>query len=449
MRQIDLGTKDQFPDYCKNKLHPEKAQLIHPDLREIFSTTNLVLLYQEQALQLFRYAGFPETEVDNARRAIGKKKLDVMEKLEIQFKQGIAAKGWTEEQQNAIWDLILLQTGYSFNRGHSVSYGLLSYLTAYLKYHYPVAFMTACLNIKADNISKIGVLINECYNLGIEILPPDINKSRKDFTAFTNEKQIRFGLLGIKGLGVASIESALQNRPYKDLHDFIDRSGAGSKVIINFVKAGCFGKYKRELLLDYFAYTYPKKDFKPVKTVPTAEVLKEEWGIEKGDRKSKDESLLREYNQKREIRYKKDFQEKYNKKLEEFKEKYMQNEYMWEFDTLSMFITDNPLKEMSHYITDWDLVKDGEEPCILAVIVDIKRKKDKHNNVFAYLDLYTINGIIEAIAWSSKYKKYSSLIQKGNCISILGRKSENKIFVNEIKSFEQWKKDRYIEEKES
>lgn len=443
------GTKDQFPDYCKNKLHPENAKLIHPDLGKIFKTTNMILLYQEQALQIFRYAGFPEDEVDNARRAIGKKKIDVMAKLEVEFRELLNNKGWTEEQISALWDLILKQTGYSFNRGHSVSYGLLSYLTAYLKYHYPVEFMTACLNIKADNISKIGILINECYNLGIEILPPDINKSRKDFTAFPKEKRILFGFLAIKGLGLSSITSTLENRPYKHLHDFLDRSGATSKVIISFIKAGCFGAYKRSLLLDYFEYTYPKKQYKPVKTVPTEQVLREQWGIIKGDRKSKDETLLGEYNYKREQAFKQKERETYNKKLQDFKDKYMQNEYMWEFETLSMFITNNPLKEMSHYITDWDLVKDGEEPCILAVIVDIKRKKDKNNNVFAYLDLYTVNGILEAVAWSSKYKKYSDLIEKGKCISILGRKNEGKLFVNEIKSFEQWKKDRYLDSEES
>lgn len=377
---------------------------------------------------------------------IGKKLKDKMQDLEVEFRDLLTKKGWTEQQINNLWDLILKQTGYSFNRGHSVSYGLLSYLTAYLKYHYPVEFMTACLNVKADNISKIGILINECYNLNIEVLPPDINKSRKDFTAFPRNRQILFGLLAIKGLGDSMLSVALENRPYKDFEDFLQRSKATSKVVINFIKAGCFGKNKNELLLRYFDYTFPDRVFKPTKTLPKAEILLNEWGIEKGDRTNKDESLIREYNDKRKIKFNAEQKEKYNSKLEQFKEKYMQNEYMWEFETLSMFITDNPLKEMSHYITDWSLVKDGEEPCILAVVVDIKRKKDKNNNVFAYLDLYTVNGIIEAIAWSSKYKKYSNLIEKGKCISILGRKSEDKIFVNEIKSFEQWKKDRFIEE---
>lgn len=112
------GTKDSFPTYCFNKLHPGEVVLIHPSLRDIFGKTQYILLYQEQALSMFRYAGFPETEVDNARRAIGKKKQEVMEKLEAQFRSGLAAKGWGEAQINEIWALILKQASYSFNRGH-------------------------------------------------------------------------------------------------------------------------------------------------------------------------------------------------------------------------------------------------------------------------------------------------------------------------------------------
>ena len=112
------GTKDNFPIYCKNKLSPETAELVHDDLRPIFQRTQGVLLYQEQALQIFRYAGFPEEEVDNARRSIGKKKKDVMAKLEVSFRDGLTKKGWTEEQQTSIWNLMLKQAEYSFNLGH-------------------------------------------------------------------------------------------------------------------------------------------------------------------------------------------------------------------------------------------------------------------------------------------------------------------------------------------
>ena len=114
------GTKDNFPDYCKNKKYPDEVEVLHEDLKQIFNKTQYVLLYQEQALQLFRYAGFPEEEVDSARRAIGKKEKDKMEKLEIKFKEGLLNKNWNEDQINEIWGLMLKQADYSFNRGHKI-----------------------------------------------------------------------------------------------------------------------------------------------------------------------------------------------------------------------------------------------------------------------------------------------------------------------------------------
>ena len=164
------GTKESFPTYCFNKLNPDKVTVLHPAIKELFNKTQYILLYQEQALSMFRYAGFPETEVDNARRAIGKKKKDVMASLEQQFRDGLNKKGWTEEQITEMWRLILKQSEYSFNRGHAVAYGLLSYLTAYLKTHYTVYFMTACLIAKQDDPGKIGIFINECNRLHIKVL---------------------------------------------------------------------------------------------------------------------------------------------------------------------------------------------------------------------------------------------------------------------------------------
>ena len=106
---------------------------------------------------------------------------------------------------------------------------------------------------------------------------------------------------------------------------------------------------------------------------------------------------------------------------------------MWEFETLSMFITHNPLKEAYKYVTPWDEVDNGEKAVVLCVIVDIKRKKDKNNNPFAYLDLYTPYGIIEATCWARQYKEFNDLIKKGNCLAILGRKREGQFFVESIK----------------
>lgn len=450
MQLIDLGTKDGFPEYCSNKLNPENAVLIHEDLRPIFKTTNLILLYQEQVLQIFRYAGFPEDEVDNARRAIGKKKLDVMAKLENEFREKLSAKGWTIEQLDQLWELILKQTGYSFNRGHSVSYGLLSYLTAYLKDHHPVAFMTACLNADSDDVSRIGILINECYKLGINVLPPRISQSRKDFTAIPEKNEILFGLQAIKGLGETVVKKILDNRPYKDIFDFIERSGCSKSHIVQLIKAGALGNgNKKELLLKYFKLTFPKKEYKSVKTIPSPkeETLKR-WGIDSSkftdpDKKKNNQMILDLYNQKRQKQFDLEQEEKMNKEKQAFIEKYMQEEYLWEFETLSMFLTDNPLKEVKDFVTDWNDIREGSEGVLLAVVVDLKRKKDKNNNVFAYVDLYTINGIVEAVAWSSIFKEYNELLQKGQCIALLGRKGENsQMFIKQVKNFQVWLEER-------
>ena len=128
----------------------------------------------------------------------------------------------------------------------------------------------------------------------------------------------------------------------------------------------------------------------------------------------------------------------------------MDDEYMWEFETLSMFLTNNPLKEVKDYVTDWNDVNQGAEGVLLAVVVDLKRKKDKNNNVFAYIDLYTINGIIESVAWSSIFKTYGDLLQKGKCIALLGRKGENnQMFIKEVKDFQVWLKARKEDLKEN
>lgn len=112
------GTKDSFPDYCRNKLHPEQVQVIHPDLRELFKKTHCILLYQEDALHLFAYAGFDEVEQDQGRRSIGKKDAERMKSLEGHFRQGLKEKEWTEEQSNDMWKLLKKQAEYSFNAGH-------------------------------------------------------------------------------------------------------------------------------------------------------------------------------------------------------------------------------------------------------------------------------------------------------------------------------------------
>lgn len=453
------GTKDNFPDYCKNKKYPNEIEVLHEDLKKIFNKTQYVLLYQEQALQLFRYAGFPEEEVDSARRAIGKKLKDEMEKLEIKFKEGLLNKNWNEDQINEIWGLMLKQADYSFNRGHAVAYGLLSYLTAYLKTHYPLEFMTACLTAKSDNMSKLSIFINECHRLNIQVAPPNINLSERNFTAIKNKNKILFGLYAIKGVGDAVVDTIIENRRYEGFDDFLSKTKESGKItkgtIIKLAKSGCFPtKNKRNFLLRYanklFENDYKNEIFEERKTFKSVKELKEVWGIDTDTIKNKQERL-KLFNQKRKEKFdneevdrtfkKEDARQKY---IKEFSSKYLQEEFMWEFETLSMFITYDPLKEAYKYVTPWDEVDDGEKAVAICVVVDIKRKKDKNNNAFAYLDLYTPYGIIEATCWARQYKNFNDLIKKGNSLAILGRKRDGQFFVESMKTYNKWLIDRNI-----
>ena len=145
------------------------------------------------------------------------------------------------------------------------------------------------------------------------------------------------------------------------------------------------------------------------------------------------------YNQKKKDIFDEEQKQKYKTYMESFRQQYATDEFLWEFQSLSMFITHNPLQEAYDLIgTEWNEVEDGDKAVVPCVIVDIKRKKDKNNNPFAYIDLCTNDGIVEGTIWSKQLKEYSDLITKGSCISILGRKKEGHLFVEKVKPYQVW-----------
>ena len=437
------GTKASFPEYCENKLHPENVHSIHPDLDKLFLKTHSVLLYQEDSLHLFAYAGFPEERQDVARRAIGKKKKDVMESLYSDFAKGLKDKLWTNQQIEAIWALLVKQAEYSFNRGHAVAYSLLSYLTAWLKVYYPVEFMTALLTAKSDRTEKLSAIINDCNRMSIKVLPPKINESKYSFTANAKKKEILFGFGAVKGIGEAVIAKLIDNQPYTSFDDYLTKI-QDKTATIALIKANAFPTSNRMALMQRYAKSlYEFKEYVPVATYPTKAKLLLDWDINVDDfkegKKINKEAVLMLYNQKKKAMFDAEQQQKYKKHMEEFRNKYATEEFLWEFSSLSMFVTHNPLQEAYDLIgSDWDDIQDGDKAVVPCVIVDIKRKKDKNNNPFAYIDLCTNNGIVEATIWSRQLKQYSDLVAKGSCISILGRKEDNHLFVEKIKPYDVW-----------
>ena len=437
------GTKASFPEYCENKLHPKSAEFIHEDLRELFSKTYGILLYQEDALHLLAYAGFPEERQDTARRAIGKKKKDVMESLYADFKIGLEKKNWTKQQIEDVWALLSKQAEYSFNRGHAVAYSLLSYLTAWLKVYYSVQFMTALLTAKSDRTEKMSPIINDCSRMNIKVLPPKINESQNSFKANSEKREILFGFGAIKGIGESVIAKIIENQPYSSFNDYISKV-PDKTATIALIKANAFPTSNRMKLMQRYAKSlYEIKEYKSVVSLPTKIRLLMDWDIDveqfKEGKKVNKTAVLELYNQKKKALFDEEQKLKYKKHMEDFRQKYATDEFLWEFSSLSMFVTDNPLQEAYDLIgTEWEDVEDGDKAVIPCVIVDIKRKKDKNNNPFAYLDLCTNNGIVEATIWSRQLKEYSDLIKKGSCISILGRKKEDHLFVEKVKPYQVW-----------
>ncbi|MCM2265335.1 MAG: DNA polymerase III subunit alpha [Desulfuromonadales bacterium] len=239
---LGSGMVDTFIQ-CK---HGKRAIIYDfPELEPILKDTYGVIVYQEQVMQIAQVlAGYTLGRADLLRRAMGKKSAEVMAKEKEPFLAGAKAKGFEQKKAEAIFDLMAKFAEYGFNKSHSAAYALIAYQTAYLKAHYPVEFMAALLTEDMENTDKVIKNINEIRNMGIAILPPDINESRRDFTV--HESDIRFGLGAVKGVGDAALEAIMEARsegPFKSLHDFcerVDLRRVNRRVIEALIKCGAF-----------------------------------------------------------------------------------------------------------------------------------------------------------------------------------------------------------------
>lgn len=240
---IGSGMIDDFIKRKKGKV-PVKYDL--PQLKEILDETYGVILYQEQVMRIAnKLANFSLGQADILRKAMGKKNIEVMGKQKEHFVNGAVANGISEKKASKIFDLLANFAEYGFNKSHSAAYAFVSYQTAYLKAHYPVEFMAATLSMDIHDTDKIVKSINECRQMNIDILPPDINLSGSEFRVVGNS--IRFGLAAVKGVGAAAIESILESRdsegPFSSIADFVARADTrkvNKKVLESLVKAGAF-----------------------------------------------------------------------------------------------------------------------------------------------------------------------------------------------------------------
>lgn len=286
--------------------------------------------------------------------------------------------------------------------------------------------------------------INDAIENNIEILAPDINKSDLNFVVYNGK--ILFGLSSITGLGEKSliqvIEERNNNGKFKGVDDLLSRTQISESQLITLVKAGAIPcKDKKRFLLQYAnKYVLENKEYVEVSSLPTLKKLNEEWNIDTNIIKDKKERLQL-YNERKKELFIQQQNIKNTKKLNDFIEKYLQDEDMWEFNTLSIFLTNNPFTEVYEYLKSYEEVDNGEQAVIVGVISNVIKKKDKRKRQYAYINLYTAFGIVEIICWASQYAKYQEIIKKGNKLSVLCNKKDDKFMIHEIKTFDQWKKD--------
>lgn len=246
------------PQYINRKHGREKVSYDHPMMEDILKETYGVTIYQEQIMRISRtLAGFTGGEADTLRKAMGKKKHDVLAKMKTGFIAGCKKNGIGEKISKKIWHDWEGFADYAFNKSHTACYGMIAYRTAYLKAHYPAEFMAAVMNSDAGNIDRMTVEVQECQRMGIEVLPPDVNESFKGFGVVPGEKKIRWGLVAIKNVGDDIAATIVQERKehgaFVDLNDFVTRIHSRNfnrKSLESLIMAGALDRYgERGVLL--------------------------------------------------------------------------------------------------------------------------------------------------------------------------------------------------------
>lgn len=407
------GPMQFIPDFIARKTGQVKVEYDHPKMEPLLKETCGIMLYQEQIMQVVQVlGGFSLGGADILRRAIGKKKADVLAKQKQAFVEGCAKFNNIDSQTaDNIWAKIELFAGYGFNKSHSAAYGFLSYRTAYLKANYPIEFMTAVLTAEITNAEKLAFFIRECREMGINILPPDVCSSNLDFTA--GKEAIRFGLAAIKGVGGSAAQAIIDAResgePFKDLMDFAERVGGqlNSRVIEALVRAGAFDAFglRRSQLVEIMPKVVAQAQTRMKDKLAGQGSLFDFFGSSDGvDPLGVDIPDIPEFHEKDMLQDEKSL--------------------------LGFYVSGHPLGEHvkdikiygTHSIPEALLLTENNVGVRLGGIitsVEIKTTK-KDGRRFAILQLEDTEANIECMAFSDTYEKYKELLVVNAPVLVLG-----------------------------
>ena len=446
------GPMDSIPTYIENKNNPEKVTYINDKLRPILEVTYGCLVYQEQVMQVVRdLAGYSYGRSDLVRRAMSKKKMDVMEEERQYFIHGkfddegnieipgCIRNGISEEDANKIFDDMIDFARYAFNKSHAAAYGVLAYETAYLKVHYPVEFMAALMTSIMGNSDKVVEYIRECNAIGIPVNPPDINKS---FSKFSVEgDSIRFGLAAVKNVGVNIIENIVKEREengeFKDFVDFakrLDTKDTNKRVVESLIKCGAFDQISenRATLMAGYESVLESISMDRKKNVQGQISLFDAFSAQVEEvpdmQLSTKLPVVREFSEKERLNMEKEV-------LGMYLSGHPLSEYKSELDRKTSINMKkiNELKE-----NEKTFMKLHDREVIMGGMVIAKRiMTTKRNEIMAFITLEDLYGAIEVVVFPQTLKKFNILLNDDSIILIKGAISidgdEAKLIARDIK----------------
>ncbi len=418
------GPMDSIPTFIANKLDARKVTYKTPLLEPILKVTYGCIVYQEQVIEIFRsLGGYTMGQADNIRRAISKKKMKIIEAERKVFvygdpEQGITGcigHGVSEQIAQSIYDEIVDFANYAFNKAHAVCYAVVAYQTAYLKCHYPRQYMAALMTSVLDSATKISGYISECKEMGIPVLPPDVNHSDDHFTVEGNA--IRFGLGAVKNVGRGLIRSMAGKRdeggPFRSLEDFIERMGEGElnkRAVENFIKCGamdCFGYHRSELLavydnmMDAIASSRKKN-------------LEGQMGLF---------AMLDEDDRAARI------------PIPKMKELSKAEMLTMEKDTTGIYLSGHPMDDYRPYLRNTHVVhigklmeeeshyEDDQIVSVAGIVQNVKMKTTRSNSMMAYVTVEDDTAAMEMLAFSNVLSQYGGYLRENSPVVVTGRLS--------------------------
>ena len=460
------GPMDQIPRYIRGKQNPGHNEYTHPRLEPILNVTYGCMVYQEQVMQIVRdLAGYSLGRADLVRRAMGKKKLDVMAKEREVFIHGqvdengnvevpgCVRNGIDEKSANKIFDEMAEFAKYAFNKSHAACYAVVAYRTAYLKTYYPAEFMAATLNSFLGNLDKIPQYIDECKVLGIEILKPEINKSNTKFTV--EDGKIRFGLGSIKNVGTVPVDNIVkernQNGTFKSFTDFCERiadEAVNKKCIESLIKAGAFDEFEqtRSTLLASFESI--------IDTIQSSKKKGMDGQVSMFDLGSTEEK-----EELKEMQYSyEEHEELPNKELLSLEKEMLgiyisghpleklrtQIEMQTNINTIQLRQIDEQMNSQikMEEVTEHENNKfvDGQRVKYAGIITSIKKKYTKNNKIMAFVAIEDLYGTAEIICFENAYINAGKSLVEDNIVLVDGRLSIREddtttIIANEIRDF--------------